>query len=871
MKRESAAIFLLSVLILSTLPLLGLIRTSGRQPNAVTYTRQAHPAYVSHAPIVIDDDSDFATQGWPGSGTEADPYVIEGLNITTEGTCIDIRSTTVYFVIRNCLLVSTGTDSQYVIYLRGVSHGRVESSTLIGARYSVFMSLVSDISATNIVASGSGERAAYAYKGGDLVFDNWTVHDKQYGITCVLSDNVNVTNSRIWAEIYGLWYSRCTNFSATENSFYGCSPSLDCRDRSQIPLNMTGNTVNDRPLLYLNGTIDTVVDTSNYGSVILTSTRNVTLSGGIFSDVSVGIQTHFCENTSVAHVSVSDCVYGIFVGYSNWTAVSYSTFSDFTSAGVNVGASCMGLNVTGCTFTSSEGVGIGSTAMPEIRINSNVFVGCGVREVAHEYQDWPVEMWNNTVNSKPLGYLVNQTDLVVDGSEYGQLYIVGCVNTTVTGGTFKLVGPAVTVGLSNLTFVRDVEVDGMGESIWGIMGILSNNFTIADTMLKNFGWYGVYLEQVSNVTVDELRICRAETGIACTTSQVVRFTNCRIWNCTGGFGGIWLYNTENSTLVNNTIFGCSNYGVWIRGTSSVDIYGNKFGWNAQNAADDSGVNWDNSVDTGNAWSDYEGVGDYVIGGTVGGTDHYPLVLTDDTPPEISSPPDAEFEEGDATAIVTWDVSDQYPHYYEVYRNGSLVESASFCCQQQASVHPEGTAGEIWNYTVVAYDYAGNKASDTVFVHFTPATAPSIDHPDDITFTQGVGTHIITWHPSSVTPDSYVLYVNGTVTESGPWDGSAISVEVSDLTEGVYNYTLFVNDTRGLSASDTVIVTVTPQETTTTTTGGTTTGTTSETTTETTAPGGPPLDPLLVIALVAGVVGAVVVVLVVINRRRSKVV
>ncbi|MGQ4871972.1 MAG: hypothetical protein ACP6IT_09065, partial [Candidatus Thorarchaeota archaeon] len=41
------------------------------------------PAYVEHGAINIGSDAQFSWQGWPGSGTEADPYVIEGFNITT--------------------------------------------------------------------------------------------------------------------------------------------------------------------------------------------------------------------------------------------------------------------------------------------------------------------------------------------------------------------------------------------------------------------------------------------------------------------------------------------------------------------------------------------------------------------------------------------------------------------------------------------------------------------------------------------------------------------------------------------------------------------------------------------------------------------
>ena len=39
------------------------------------------PSYIEHDPIDIRSNDDFETQGWPGNGTENDPYIIEGLTI----------------------------------------------------------------------------------------------------------------------------------------------------------------------------------------------------------------------------------------------------------------------------------------------------------------------------------------------------------------------------------------------------------------------------------------------------------------------------------------------------------------------------------------------------------------------------------------------------------------------------------------------------------------------------------------------------------------------------------------------------------------------------------------------------------------------
>ena len=70
--------------------------------------------YVVHDPILILSDTDFETQGWPGNGSAADPYVIEGLWIDAQYdiTSIKIWDSTVNYTIRNCH-VEASTQNRY--------------------------------------------------------------------------------------------------------------------------------------------------------------------------------------------------------------------------------------------------------------------------------------------------------------------------------------------------------------------------------------------------------------------------------------------------------------------------------------------------------------------------------------------------------------------------------------------------------------------------------------------------------------------------------------------------------------------------------------------------------------------------------------
>jgi FlaG/FlaF family flagellin (archaellin) len=82
---------------------------------------------------------------------------------------------------------------------------------------------------------------------------------------------------------------------------------------------------------------------------------------------------------------------------------------------------------------------------------------------------------------------------------------------------------------------------------------------------------------------------------------------------------------------------------------------------------------------------------------------------------------------------------------------------------------------------------------------------TIDSPEDMEYEAGSIGHSITWSPISYKAHSYEVYRNGTEVASGNWNGSLIIVSIDGLSANLYNFTLNVTDTEGLSRYDTVYV------------------------------------------------------------------
>ncbi|UCG02235.1 MAG: right-handed parallel beta-helix repeat-containing protein [Candidatus Heimdallarchaeota archaeon] len=105
-----------------------------------------------YSPIVIDGDEDFARKarknGWPGSGTSIDPYIIEyydlvipykkGKKSTIPSVAISISNTTVFFEIRYSTISNFNGEVDGIL-LWNVKHGKIYNNTIFNFVNSIFL------------------------------------------------------------------------------------------------------------------------------------------------------------------------------------------------------------------------------------------------------------------------------------------------------------------------------------------------------------------------------------------------------------------------------------------------------------------------------------------------------------------------------------------------------------------------------------------------------------------------------------------------------------------------------------------------------------------------------------------------------------
>lgn len=114
-------------------------------------------------------------------------------------------------------------------------------------------------------------------------------------------------------------------------------------------------------------------------------------------------------------------------------------------------------------------------------------------------------------------------------------------------------------------------------------------------------------------------------------------------------------------------------------------------------------------------------------------------------------------------------------------------------------------------------YGVTNQRPTLTFEYTLAVAggddpPELDAPSDQTLEAGYNNQNITWTPTERTngTDEYFIYRNDSLVENGTWTNiTAIVFDLDpyNLSLGLWNYTIFINDTVNVSATDLVWITV----------------------------------------------------------------
>ena len=343
------------------------------------------------------------------------------------------------------------------------------------------------------------------------------------------------------------------------------------------------NTVNDKPLIYLEEESNKTIE-EDAGQVILIKCNNVTVKNQDLSNTSIGLFLCDTNNCLILNNTFSSNNYnGILLCRSDNNNISSNIISN-NYGGILFYISNSNM-VFSNTISSSESLGFYITYSNSNNILNNTFLDnwCGLAlEYDSEYNNISGNIFikdgalvydarrntflNNYVNNKPLIYLEDESDIIIENA--GQVLLVRCDNIT-------------------------VQEQDLSDTFSGIMLTDTHNCLISDNIFDSNKKYGILLTQSNNNNISRNEISDNPYGITLHISD----ENMIFGNSVNSNNDIGIHLLgSNYTFVSYNIIEKNGQGVFINMASNNDFHYNNFLKNEQHAYfhESSSNNWNHN-------------------------------------------------------------------------------------------------------------------------------------------------------------------------------------------------------------------------------------------------------------------------------------
>ncbi|MGY5880906.1 MAG: right-handed parallel beta-helix repeat-containing protein, partial [Candidatus Thorarchaeota archaeon] len=573
-------------------------------------TRLEPGAHTNHVPFVINSTADFAVQGWPGSGTSGDPYVIAGLNITTTiaQQCIQIGYTDAYFVIRDCYLDTASLG----VFLPNATHGRVEYTTILSNSMGVY-AIFSDnlvVSHTHIESLGQAFQIFYC----EYSTVEWSVLECPAGIYTMFSNHFTSAHNYVHSDAVGgmgvlLMYSNHSTSSFDTivttpggygfygaNSYYlsisdlivdtasygiifGNCPSSEFTRCTVSNADTFGGFFASSPDLSV--TESTFSDNDNTGVMIASSNNSIFMNNIIEDSGIMGLQVLDCDDAEVSHNVIMNTVsgLGIYADQSHDLVLDSNTVEDSFSLGIQID-DCARLTITNTDVFNSGSYGIFLSGAPNATISDCEIVLTNSYGIYLDTCDNSMVADNMVTECFDANIFVDSTfnisiygNQLVDGDSFG-IYIAHTDNSTVENNVIANIdGTGIRCEYSDYALISHNDLDLVED---GIHVYYSDDVTVDQNSVTDAEGWAMYVYYSDRAIVTTNTLDSAfENGILVSFASECVFNYNTMTNCGFNFNMGYAMDRYNHSMIGNAVNGKPVYYAYNQDSDTIaaDSYG----------------------------------------------------------------------------------------------------------------------------------------------------------------------------------------------------------------------------------------------------------------------------------------------------------
>ena len=560
---------------------------------------------------------------------------------------IYIEGDSSYNNITGNFLEENSQDGLYIFYCYNLTISGNHMNT--NNHYGIYLYLTTDLNITYNQVNYNNEYGLYIYLSDDVnVSLNYINYNNLRGIYIREGNNNTIKNNTIMNSYqYGIYLYKGMDHKILENSLINCGVGIEKYDSiSNMDKNFiySSNKVNGKILYYYaHQTGLTQTNFDNAGQIILLNCSYSQITSASILNSSIGVALYHSHNNTVSGVSSShNTFFGFDLYYGNDNNLVGNTVYNNSKYGIYMSNSERNF-LSGNAINNNSGDGVRITSSHFNNFSNNDIDNNGQYGIYIDYFCSYQNLTNNNIDNNgedgiylngPINsFIYNNT--LKDNIEFG-IYLLRGTDNNILNNTMQNCGVGLykdsTISLMNKNYInKDNSVNGKPVYYYANLDKLNpTNFSKAGQII---------LVNCSNSILSNVNISRCSIGIAiyhCNNTQIDLVNSSDNF-----FYGMDLYFSNNTEIKESIIQNNKAFGILVDSTSENSIiYLNNFIVNKIHAIDNGFNNkWDNGL-LGNYWDNYtgcdnnnDGIGElnYLIPGTAGAIDHYPLTKKKCTP------------------------------------------------------------------------------------------------------------------------------------------------------------------------------------------------------------------------------------------------
>ncbi|MEM1691040.1 MAG: NosD domain-containing protein [Thermofilaceae archaeon] len=262
----------------------------------------------------------------------------------------------------------------------------------------------------NTITNNGWDGIALWHSSGNTITGNTITNNRFYGIFLTNSSGNTITwNTIANNERRGILFLYSSGNRIVGNVFWGCGLIVYYSYSNVVE----GNSVNGRPLVYLENARDVVV--RDAGQVVVVRSVRVRVENLNLSNTTVGVELWESSECTIAYNNITNNRDGIFLHYSNGVTVTGNTIANNGGDGI-VLSSSSGNTITWNTIANNGGDGIFLHYSNGVTVTGNTIANNGRNGIYFYNSSGNRVFLNNFIGNRMQVFSVESVNVWDDGS-----------------------------------------------------------------------------------------------------------------------------------------------------------------------------------------------------------------------------------------------------------------------------------------------------------------------------------------------------------------------------------------------------------------------------------------------------------------------